>query len=350
MALTDGDDDPLVIPVSIGGVSARAVLDCGATRSLVDARFAALQGIKAAAARRLIGFTGNASAGLAPPLDIVAGPVRLPSIEPLIFDLEGIARAARTMFQAVLGRELFLQAVVTIDPDAQRLQLGHDADAGEGEALAVAQSSERHFSTEIELRDGLRVEAVIDLGSTVPMYLSQRLVQQHGLFAGLARGSTAAIGIEGIAISELGRMPQLKLGNLELTDIPFAVPPQWNFAAPVVLGLPVLRRFHSQLDFGRGRMRLRRARATDRPFMRDRSGLSVIPSGKGLRVVHVAASSPAAQAGLVPGDLIITIDEGEGAVRPNNTHRGMSNRAPGTRLLLLVEGRRTHELVLADYY
>jgi len=348
--LTNGDDEPLVIPVSIGGAGARAVLDCGATRSLVDSGFAARHGIRSAEARRIIGFTGSSVAGLTAPLEIVAGSVRLRNIEPLIFDLAGIARAARTMFEAVLGRELFLQAVVTIDPDAQRLQLGHQARDDQGETLTITQSSEHHFCTRIELRDGLRVDAVVDLGSTIPMYVSERFARQYRLFAGLRRGSGAAIGVEGIAVSQFGRMPRMRLGNLELTDIPFAVPPQWNFETPVVLGLPVLRRFHSQLDFGHGRMQLRYARAAGRPFTRDRSGLSVVPSGQGLRIVHVSDNSPAAQAGLVPGDLIIAIDDGRGAAAPDESHRGLGKRAPGTRYRLLVEGKRAHDLVLTDYY
>lgn len=350
MALTNGDDEPLVIPVSIAGIGARAMLDCGATRSLVDSRFAARHGIRAAETRRVVGFTGNALAGLAEPVEIVAGSVQLRNIEPLIFDLEGIASAARTSFEAVLGRELFLQTTVTIDPDAERLQLGRDAAADGGELLPVFQSPDRHFYVGIALRDGLRVDAVIDLGCTVPMYVSRSFAQQHRLFAGLNRGSSAAIGVEGVAVSQLGRMPQLRLGNLELTDIPFAVPPKWNLEMPVVLGLPVLRRFRSQLDFGHGRMQLRHASAIDRPFVRDRSGLSVIPSAGGLRVVHVAASSPAARAGLALGDVIIAIDDGRGLTRPNDSHRGLGKRAPGTRYLLLVAGKQAHELTLADYY
>ena len=349
MALTNGDDALLVIPVSIEGIRTHAVLDCGATRSLVDAGFAARHGIKSAEARRVVGFTGNALAGLARPLDISAGSVRLRNIEPLIFDLESFARAARTSFEALLGREFFLQAVVMIDPDAQQLRLGHEHGC-DGEILSVFQSPDHHFCIGIELREGLRADAVIDLGCTVPMYVSPRFAQQHGLFAGLNPGSTAAIGVEGIAVSQLGRMPLLKLGNLELTDIPFAVPPQWNFETPVVLGLPVFRRFRSLLDFGRGRLQLQHGRTIDRQFERDRSGLSVIPSAEGLRVVHVAASSPAARAGLVPGDLIIAIDDGRGAARPNDSHRGLGKRASGTRYLLHVEGKGTHELVLADYY
>lgn len=349
MALTNGDDALLVIPVSIEGIRTHAVLDCGATRSLVDAGFAARHGIKSAEARRVVGFTGNAQAGLARPLEISAGSVCLRNIEPLIFDMEGLARAARTSFDALLGREFFLQTVVTIDPDMQRLRLGREHESN-GKTLSVFQSPDRHFYTGIELSEGLKADAVIDLGCTVPMCVNPRFAQQHRLFAGLNRGSTAAIGVEGIAVSQLGRMPLLKLGNLELTDIPFAVPPQWNFETPVVLGLPIFRRFHSRLDFGRGRLQLQPGRAIDRQFERDRSGLSVIPSDQGLRVVHVAASSPAARAGLIPGDLIIAIDDGRGVAPPNDSHRGLGKRASGTRYLLQIEGKGTHELVLADYY
>ena len=349
MALTNGDDALLVIPVSIEGIGPHAVVGWGAPRSVVDAGFAARHGIRSAEARRVVGFNGSALAGLARPLDISAGSVHLRNIEPLIFDLESLARAARTSFEALLGREFFLQAVVTIDPDAQQLQLGHEHES-DGEILSVFQSSDRHFYIGIELGEGLRADAVIDLGCTVPMYVSPRFAQQHRLFAGLKRGSTAAIGVEGIVVSQLGRMPLIKLGNLELTDIPFAVPSQWNFETPVVLGLPVFRRFRTLLDFGRGRLQLQHGRTIDRQFERDRSGLSVIPSDQGLRVVHVAASSPAARAGLVLGDLIVAIDDGRGAAPPNDSHRGLGKRVSGTRYLLQIEGKGTHELVLADYY
>ena len=66
-----------------------------------------------------------------------------------------------------------------------------------------------------------------------------------------------------------------------------------------------------------------RSKATSRG-----SGSSIVPAKKGLRVVTVFPGSPAAKAGIVPGDTIVSV-EGESLARRRHRSRGGEDQGPG---------------------
>lgn len=284
------------------------------------------------------------------PLHIEAGAGHSLTTSALILDLAPLARAARMPIDLVLGHEFFARNFVEIDPDRAALRFWTNGSDNINHWLPVVRTADGLFCTTISPKDGLQAAAIIDLGCSTPLYVSPEYAESNGLFGGMRRGSSASLGVEGVAISELGRLESLRVGEVILHDVPFAVPPVWRFAAPMIMGLPLLMRFRCRLAFGRARMQLVRASGSDRRFVRDASGLSVLHAGDHLQVIHVAKASPAAKAGLQEGDSIVAINDEQ--VGPGNaqSHRNLGKRPSGTRYALSMLAKDDVELVLDDYY
>lgn len=93
-----------------------------------------------------------------------------------------------------------------------------------------------------------------------------------------------------------------------------AFPPSGTFAragAAGNIGGAILRRFRVIFDYSRRRMILEPAAGFADPFDHDMSGLSLIsdtPHFKTIKVLRVIDNSPAAEAGLKPDDLLVSID------------------------------------------
>ena len=350
VACGNGDDSLLTLPVKIRGIETRAVLDSGATRSAVDAGFAARHRLHGVRDHRITALTRETVTSVTGPLYIEASARHLLTTSALILDLAPMARAARMPIELVLGHEFFVRNMVEIDPDRAALRFWTNGSDDINHWLPVVQTADGLFCTTILPKEGLEAAAIIDLGCSTPLYVSPEFAEANNLFGGKRRGSSASLGIEGVAISQLGRLGSLRLGDLILHDVPFAVPPVWRFAAPMIMGLPLLMRFRCQLAFGRARMQLVRASGSNRPFMRDASGLSVLHAGDHLQVIHVAKHSPAARAGLHEGDSIVAINDEQ--VGPGNApnHRNLGKRPPGTRYALSMLAKGDLELVLEDYY
>jgi carboxyl-terminal processing protease len=74
-------------------------------------------------------------------------------------------------------------------------------------------------------------------------------------------------------------------------------------------------------------------------------GIDVVPDPRGLRVVDVFPSSPAAKAGLAHGDVIIQVGSVRLANRPADFASGLIKGRPGTRVTLTVlRGKRTRRV------
>lgn len=346
----NGEDSLLTLPVRICGIETRAVLDSGATRSAVDTAFADRHRLQGVRDHRVTGLTEETIARVTRPLRVEAGARHLLTTSALILDLAPMARAARMPIELVIGQEFFVRNMVEIDPDQAAFRFWTNGSDNINHWLPVVQTADGLFCTTITLKEGLETAAIIDLGCSTPLYVSPEYAEANNLFGGMRRGSSASLGVDGVAISQLGRMGSLRVGDVVLHDVPFAVPPAWRFAAPMIMGLPLLRRFRCRLAFGRARMQIVRVSGSNRPFVRDASGLSVLHAGDHLQVIHVAKHSPAARAGLHEGDSIVAINDEQIGPESAQNHRNLGKRPPGTRYVLSVLAKDEVQLILEEYY
>ncbi|WP_380878462.1 hypothetical protein ACFB49_17050 [Sphingomonas sp. DBB INV C78] len=350
VAFAGGDDRPLQIPITVDGHAACAVLDTGATRTVVDRGFAERHGLIGRGLSVITGLTAQVGGAVTRPVRIKVGDVGLGPKTGVVTDLGRMAQAARTDVDVVLGHDLFLDQRVEFDFAAGRLLLSRQPFAADTDCLALERIDHRLFAIEAHIAPEITTAAVVDLGSMLPLYASADFVRAHGLFEGRRVATSISLGVEGVSVVQTVRLPWLKLGDAMFRDVPLAVPDSWALGAPVVIGLPIWSRFRLGLDMGRRQIRLAAVHDLAGPFPRDRSGLSVVAEGDRLKILHVSPASPADDAGLKAGDAILGVNGQRIDTDFLAAHRNMGKKAAGTRYVLDIEGGEQAALVLRDYF
>ncbi|WP_165356597.1 aspartyl protease family protein [Sphingosinicella sp. BN140058] len=335
----------------LAGRPITALLDSGASRSVLDRRWAASAGLDCPTGQQLAGLTATVSAQTARPLTIRIGDTQLPPISPAVLDLAHLSAAARTRIDLVLGQEAFLHNRVEIDPDRMVVRFCPRQASIVGEDWHhLVRTRDKLFCLEVELGRGLRMPAVVDLGSSIPLYAARKFVDGANLLEGRPHSTSASVGVEGLSVSTVTRLSRLNIGGHQLTEVPLSIPQCWNLDAPIVIGAPLLWRFHSILDLGAGRLRLHPAAGFDAPFVADRSGLHVVAGPDCLEIIHISPGSPAAASGLQVGDAIVTVDDEPITARFLAENRNLGRRPTGMSYRIGVRGKPPHLLTLADYY
>ncbi len=183
----------------------------------------------------------------------------------------------------------------------------------------------------------------LDTGAPHALGLRRDWAEKAGLWDAPAWTPTAPGGR-----TRLIRMPVVQLAGIDLKGVIAAVREDVaaNLPCDGLLGLPILEHFDLATDPDAKAIFLRlnpRSRAP-MAFDYNRAGLWIDRHGEEVRVGVVGAGSPAAAAGLAPGDVLVDADF--------DTLVKQVHAPAGTRLPLVVargEVRRKVELVLADF-
>ena len=156
----------------------------------------------------------------------------------------------------------------------------------------------------------------------------------------IVRGSDLVLGAEQIQhpIVALAAVSQGNLAKSELSGI---------------VGIGALKRYVVTFDFPGERLFLKRYDAAPADLdTYDRSGMRIETEPAGFRVVSVAAGTPAAEAGLHPGDVIVAVD---GRPASSITLPGLRDelrqRSPGSAIALRLKadgGPRNVRIILRD--
>jgi hypothetical protein len=178
---------------------------------------------------------------------------------------------------------------------------------------------------DVKLADGqtLRGRMVIDVGSNASLSLTKTFVDEHQLHERVTPTirRTGGGGIGGATTSDIGRVVSLSIGGIEL---PRPIVGLFGDSAGAMtrspsydgnIGGAILRRFTLYLDY-HGKRLIFEPNATVRdPFETDMSGVvfRLDDSLKTILVENVAPDSPAADAGLVRGDVVVSVDGVPGA-------------------------------------
>ena len=312
-------------------------------------------GVVAAAGLRAVGNAPEAGAGAKQSSNGFV-PVRLISIgavrmhDQVAFatgiytpDIEGIP------VDGMVGFELFRRLIVRIDYGRRILTFtlpGHASFRNAGVAVPFV------FYTHLPFVRG-RIDEMpatfdVDTGSRSELDVTSPAVARYRLRDRYPRGARAVTGwgVGGPSESYVVRLRSVTLGTVTVSapvaDLSGAA--RGSFSDPNFdgnIGSGFLKRFVVTFDYGHQVMYLRRIEPAP-PDVGDfdRSGLWINATKGGYIVTYVAAHSPAAQAGLHTGDVIVELDGRPARAEDLSDARELLRARPaGTHVPMLVKGK-----------
>ena len=348
----------IYIPAKVNGHDVEVLLDSGADSSVLDKGFADSIGSKSVKGGIAIGTGGETEAGLANNVHISIGNMTLDLPTISVVDLASVGKRIGIPLPVILGRDVFLQSIVDIDPSGPTIAF-HDPATFTPPAGATL--------VPLDPQGGLRVvqasvegqpdaPMLFDLGNGGYMTLGASYWQAHNLLDGRKSSTRSSGAIGGEQINHVATLKTVRFAGVTFRDVPA------QFDAPNIerdsdrdagnIGMPILKRFRMMIDFQNSRMYvIPIAERVSQPFDRDRSGLRAVQDGDKLVIRHVSKGSPAETAGWKDGDVITAID-GQ-AIGPQFASSQLSLwawRPVGTVVTLTMADGSTRKLALADYF
>ncbi|HWK47358.1 MAG TPA: aspartyl protease family protein [Stellaceae bacterium] len=276
------------------------------------------------------------------------------ALPPLIVDRGGAPPIA-----GLVGYELLKHFAIELDYAGRRLTLwpiagykygGTGTELPFGFADTIPQVSARV--------DGVDGQFVIDTGDPGAVTLFGPFVDAQGFKARYRHGLAlaAAGGIGGAVPTFTTRVTSFDLAGFRV-DRPiteFVDQHRGAFASTTLagsIGYDILSRFRITFDYGHQRLYFEPGADFGRVSDYNRAGLSVTKTPAGFTVLGVARPSPAAAAGILAGDAILSIDDRPVGGLSFADLRQAVERPPGTRLLLALGRRggvRSVRLTLAE--
>jgi len=299
--------------------SLRFILDTGADTTVIDARQA-----KALRLKPQGKIVGSGGAGTAEATFTRGVSVSLPGVALLdqtiyVLPLEPLSAIGREI-DGVLGNDILKEFVVEIDYSAKTINLYVPQSyqhSGFGEIIPLMMDEGLPFvraSVTPEGRAPVEAKFEIDSGSTGAILLNTPFVEKHKVLASVPKTIQTNIGgVGGMAKTLIGRVNSLRLGQFVI-DHPitrFSQATRGDYASSKYDGLiggEILRRFKVIFDYSRRQMILEPNPYFAEPYEIDMSGITLAVDGDNLLVDDVDENSPAAEAGVVGGDILVAIN------------------------------------------
>jgi hypothetical protein len=308
--------DPLIVPVTLQGKTYPFVLDTGASVTMYDTSLKPLLG-SPVGRTKVQGLVAVTTLEEFSPPEAFLGRLPLPKDQTVLtFDFRPLRERGGFDVRGVLGMDFLENYVVAIDFDRGSLtfrrQVGNPRDLGQ--ALSISRRPDIPCLL-LDIPGAGGVEAFrIDTGHTtecsgsLDTNLFRRLVK-----AGVVRDVTlggVSVTASGKDLKVDGRTQNFSIGPFQHRNLLFSSPASGNW-----LGLAYWSRYKVTLDFPGLTLYLKPGAHFDRLDQPDRSGFDFARCDDGTVVERVEKGSPAAQAGIEPGDVLksvagIPVDQG----------------------------------------
>lgn len=304
------------------------IFDTGAEYTILAKKsFTDLLGVNYDREFKLVGADMKTTliAHLAKNIDISLPGVKARSQNILVLDKNyfNFEEYAGVPVDGIIGSDIFRHFIVKIDYRNQRITLFDPEMVKKPKGYTSypikIKAGKPYLHNKIYLRDSLTIPAefLIDSGAGLSLLLYTNTHPDFKLPATTVTGNIG-MGLGGFMEGYLGRIRQLDLAPFSFSNIitnfqelPSITP---DSALVVtrdgIIGNGVLSRFTVMIDYNRSLLYLKPRKNYNRNFSYDRSGIVSIASGDKLNKYEIRAivpNSPAAQAGLLPGDQIIKI-------------------------------------------
>jgi len=300
------------------------LLDSAAQFSALDIARASALGIAPTRKALSAGSGGAVSIGLARNVTFGLGDQAV-AIDPVILQpLDFVRTGVGRRLDGILGAEVFLRHVVEIDYGRLVVTLHNPktyAYGGKGDALALKLWQGRtplvQGAVAMTGREPIEGDFQVDTGSAQVLTLCSPFVDRNGLLDLVPKTIPSnSTGVGGESPELVGRLDGVRLGSQLLASpiVRFSRATQGVFAMNAFagnIGSELLSRFTVVFDYARERMFLEPNAHVADPFVYNMSGIQLEleePGGKAFAVHAVAPGSPAAEAGLLGGDVITAID------------------------------------------
>ncbi|HEX8161881.1 MAG TPA: aspartyl protease family protein [Pyrinomonadaceae bacterium] len=306
------NDSPVTLSIDTG---------TGGVFAVVKERTAKRIGLRPRGGYTVAGVAGDFSAATA-----YGARVTLPGLEFSgqrieVVPLDDAGEAGEPHIDGTFGGDFIKQFVVRIDFAAKLISLRAPAPYRyEGEGAVVPLHLDEGGDALVRLKmttpEGANVEGrfKLDTGLSGTLVFFTPAVRKFRLIRNtktVAAPSSAETG--GEFTRRIGRMKSLQLGGVTIPNPTVSFSTSTDRAdADGVLGMEVLRRFSLIIDYARSRVILEPDADFAEPYEEDMSGLALEPAlvagRKVFKVTQVLAGTPAAEAGVRAGDLVVAVD------------------------------------------
>jgi predicted aspartyl protease len=271
-------DGQVVITVTVNGRQLPALLDTGASRTLIEADLAKELGVRSRRVGRTFGASGSGVAyGYIPKisLDLGAGPMqRSMGTYPArnSFAAEGV--------RMLIGMDFLDGTVLSLDFQTMTMDIQRSSSfkAPEGEPLAMTrtQGGLERYTLPVDLA-GAQANLLLDTAVSGALHLDSAFVAKAPALNTLPVSSRRIAGIDGVRENDVIVVPNVKLGSEAFGDVQasagsLASLRRWGADLDGLVGVDLLKRFNLVIDFGGRRVWMTPNANRDAPFRWDRIG------------------------------------------------------------------------------
>jgi predicted aspartyl protease len=301
------------------------VFDSGASVNVINERAAKSLGLTTTGTSTLDALGGTARGSFVEGVTISISGVEVSNQRVVSVPLDALSEYSGRDVQGLIGNNFIQNFVVEIDYHNRTLTF-HDPKtynlSGAGDALELENRGGNPF-VKAELSPDGRAKITdwfeIDTGSSGTFSVNRPFAEKQRLLelipkTKMAEGAGGA-GVGGETKSIETRVASVTLGRYKLDKPVISISQDaegyGESADAGFIGTDLLRRFTVTLDYRARRMLLRPNADFGEPFEVNMSGLELVTKADDFKVVkikHVRAGSPAAQAGLREGDEVVAVD------------------------------------------
>jgi hypothetical protein len=222
----------------------------------------------------------------------------------------------------ILGYDFFCNMVVDINFHSNTITLHKPLNykyKRKGVAVPIILEEKRPYLkafSQIDDSTIVPVKLIIDTGAGHALSLETGTHEKITISDPAIR-TQLGIGLNGIISGYMGRTKNFNIGRYQIKNIITSFPDFGLVAAKNKiprngnLGIDMLRRFNITFDYSRQMMYLKPNRFYKEPFEHDMCGIELIAGGETYRqytIYKIYPDTPAAEAGLLPGDELIAIN------------------------------------------
>jgi hypothetical protein len=345
----------IFVPATINGLPVLAMIDSGASSTVLDRRFASRLGLKPKGNLTGEGAGGSTSYGILQGVTLKLGDLSWNGGSAVTIDLSAVEKQVGHPLPIILGGELFRDAVVEIDFKARRIAFRDPVSYRSPlNARAVPLTPAGEIQAIFARVEGRDARLQFDLGNAGAIDLFPRFWARPGFARHRRTSTTLAGGVGGMSVQKVTMIRAVDLGGTTFRQLPARLEdrqPPLDARSGLLdgnIGMGVLNRFHLIVDFPHHRVLFAPPVDAAAPFRVNRAGLTLQPGLRGSKVLHVAPDSPAAIAGVTVGSVIVAID-GISAASDGTSGAWQYGPVGRTVRLLLADGR-LKAVTLARYF